>query len=73
LVAEAQVVGDTVDGNVEEGCDGGQGTDAAIHGRDDTTAQFDRVGLQGKSEGVDGTGWGDENDYNDCTWFRKPL
>jgi hypothetical protein len=73
LVPEAEVVSDTVDGDVEAGCDGGQGTHAPIHSRNDTTAQFDRVSLHDKSDEVDGSGWGDYSDYSDCIGFRKAL
>ena len=47
FLTEVEIAGDTVDGDAKQGGDDGQGADAAIHGIDNTLAQFNGVGLHG--------------------------
>ena len=51
FLAELEIAGDTVDGDVEQGRDDGQGADAAVHGVDDPLAQFEGVSLHGRLHG----------------------
>jgi hypothetical protein len=71
--AEAEVVGDTIDGDVEARSDAGLGTGTTIHGSDDTRAQLKGIGLHQQFLKEKQGNWVDDNDYSACTGFCKPL
>ena len=55
--AEAEIVGHTVDGDAEEGSNGGQGANAAIHGSDDPGPQLKGVSFHEQFHGARQRNW----------------